>query len=150
MGIFVFARALIISYLFLNRDKAVKKDTIFFTAIAYLSTFLPLTYVSGNALIEGDVAERILRIIVVVSYSWSVYSLLCLGKSFGISPSKRLLVSTGPYAIVNHPAYWGYVIGETAIIVLNFNLFNVCVLILSASLYLLRAKREDLILKDRT
>lgn len=146
LALFVLSRALIISYLFFYRDFAEKKDSLLFQFTAYASTFLPLTYMSGNSIIENEFAQSVVRLLILISYCWSLYALMSLGKSFGISPSRRSRVVSGPYSITRHPAYLGYFISELLIVLLNFKTENVLIFTLSSTLYLIRAKREDLIL----
>jgi len=44
---------------------------------------------------------------------FAIVSLVALGRSFAVLPSRRALVTRGPYAIVRHPIY----LGETGMIV---------------------------------
>ena len=70
-----------------------------------------------------------------------------LGKSFGISPGKRNLITSGPYALLKHPAYIGYFFSELFILLLNFSIFNILIFSFSSSLYFIRAHRENKILR---
>lgn len=51
--------------------------------------------------------------LVVAGAAWTIASLVSLGRSFGVAPAERPLVTRGPYACVRHPAY----LGELALVV---------------------------------
>lgn len=51
--------------------------------------------------------------LVVAGAAWVIASLVSLGRSFGVAPAERPLVTRGPYACVRHPAY----LGELALVV---------------------------------
>lgn len=145
LALFVFFRSLIIAYLFLKRDEVVTYDKLYVKILAYISTFLPLLYLSDTNFFSENI-NNLLKIIIIVFYSVSIYSLLSLGKSFGISPAKRKIVKSGIYAYLNHPAYWGYAVSESCILILNFNLINLGIFLLSISMYYYRAIKENEIL----
>lgn len=50
--------------------------------------------------------------LVTVANCLSLTSLLALGGKFGYRPALRDLATTGPYAIVRHPMYLGYLLGD--------------------------------------
>jgi len=69
-----------------------------------------------------------------------------LGRSFGLLPAQRGMVASGPYRVVRHPMYLGYVIGQTGFVLVNFSLQNALVLL---GVYLalgLRIAREEAVL----
>ena len=47
------------------------------------------------------------KLLFATSTLFSIWSLLCLGKSFAVFPSIRNLRSNGPYGVVRHPVYAG-------------------------------------------
>lgn len=69
-----------------------------------------------------------------------------LGRSFGLLPAQRGMVASGPYRLVRHPMYLGYVVGQTGFVLVNFSLQNALILL---GVYLalgLRISREESVL----
>jgi protein-S-isoprenylcysteine O-methyltransferase Ste14 len=68
---------------------------------------------------------------------------LSLGRSFGLMPANRGIVSTGLYRLVRHPIYMGYLITHVGFLAANPTLWN-CLTLLTADLALMiRATREE-------
>ena len=75
----------------------------------------------------------------VVGLAWQLLAKLTLGRSFGLLPAERgALVTNGPYRLVRHPIYLGYLIAHLGFLLSNFSLQNLLVL---ASVYLAQAVR---------
>jgi protein-S-isoprenylcysteine O-methyltransferase Ste14 len=66
-----------------------------------------------------------------------------LGRSFGLMPANRGIVSSGVYRLVRHPIYLGYLITHVAFIFANPTVWNVAVLTLGDIALLLRAVCEE-------
>ncbi len=66
-----------------------------------------------------------------------------LGRSFGLMPANRGVVSSGAYRIVRHPIYLGYLITHVAFIFANPTAWNVAILMVGDSALLLRAVCEE-------
>jgi protein-S-isoprenylcysteine O-methyltransferase Ste14 len=68
---------------------------------------------------------------------------LSLGRSFGLVPANRGVVSTGLYRLVRHPIYAGYLVTHAAFVVANPRLWNVVLLTATDLALLLRAIQEE-------
>ena len=64
-----------------------------------------------------------------------------LGRSFGLLPAQRGLVTAGPYRIVRHPIYFGYLIGHIGFLLVNFSWRNAAVLALLYVAQVVRIQR---------
>jgi protein-S-isoprenylcysteine O-methyltransferase Ste14 len=53
---------------------------------------------------------------------------LSLGRSFGLAPANRGVVSSGMYRFMRHPIYLGYLITHVAFVAANPGVWNLCVL----------------------
>ena len=71
---------------------------------------------------------------------------IVLGRSFGLLPAQRGLVMAGPYRIVRHPIYFGYLIGHIGFLLVNFSWRNAAVLALLYVAQVVRIQREEAML----
>ena len=71
---------------------------------------------------------------------------LSLGRSFGLMPANRGIVSTGLYRIVRHPIYMGYLVTHTAFVAANPTIWNFAVLAVADVALMARAVCEELTL----
>jgi protein-S-isoprenylcysteine O-methyltransferase Ste14 len=69
-----------------------------------------------------------------------------LGRSFGLVPANRGVVVRGPYTVVRHPIYTGYLVTHVAFLVQHPSPWNACVLLMADSALVLRALREERVL----
>ncbi len=68
---------------------------------------------------------------------------LSLGRSFGLMPANRGIVSSGLYRIVRHPIYMGYLVTHAAFIAANPSPWNLVVLVMADAALLARALCEE-------
>lgn len=68
---------------------------------------------------------------------------LSLGRSFGLMPANRGIVSTGLYRLVRHPIYTGYLVTHVAFVAANPSVWNVVLLVAADIALLARAVCEE-------
>jgi protein-S-isoprenylcysteine O-methyltransferase Ste14 len=71
---------------------------------------------------------------------------MTLGRSFGVVPANRGVVVRGPYTVVRHPIYTGYLITHAAFLVAHPAPWNVAVLLIADSALIVRALMEERVL----
>jgi protein-S-isoprenylcysteine O-methyltransferase Ste14 len=71
---------------------------------------------------------------------------LALGRSFGLVPANRGIVVGGPYNLVRHPIYSGYLISHAAFLVAHPHAWNITVLLASDAALIVRALLEERVL----
>jgi protein-S-isoprenylcysteine O-methyltransferase Ste14 len=71
---------------------------------------------------------------------------LVLGRCFGLLPALRGIVTRGPYRLVRHPIYLGYLIAHIGFLAANFSLRNALVLAVLYAAQVWRMHREELAL----
>jgi protein-S-isoprenylcysteine O-methyltransferase Ste14 len=68
---------------------------------------------------------------------------LSLGRSFGLTPANRGVVSSGVYRFVRHPIYLGYLITHVGFIIANPINWNLAMLTAADIALILRARAEE-------
>ena len=71
---------------------------------------------------------------------------LALGRSFGIAPANRGVVMRGPYVLVRHPIYAGYLLTHAAFLVAHPTPWNVAVVLVADGALIVRALIEERVL----
>ena len=68
---------------------------------------------------------------------------LSLGRSFGLMPAHRGIVSTGLYRLLRHPIYAGYLVTHLAFLAAHLTVWNLSVLVVADLALLVRAVVEE-------
>lgn len=55
---------------------------------------------------------------------WQIYAKLSLGRSFGLLPANRGIVTRGAYKVVRHPIYLGYFVSHMGFLLGSFSWYN--------------------------
>ena len=71
-----------------------------------------------------------------------------LGRCFGILPARRGIVISGPYRLVRHPIYAGYLIGHIGFLLSNFSWRNAAVFAVLYLVQILRIQKEEALLSE--
>lgn len=73
----------------------------------------------------------------------TLWALVSLGRSFGIAPADRGLVTHGPYRYLRHPMYAGALLNAAVVVLGNLSAFNLAVLALTVVLDVIRILIEE-------
>ena len=76
----------------------------------------------------------------------ALVSLGVLGRSFGLVAANRGIKTGGPYGVVRHPAYTGYLISYLAYVAENPSLPNLVLLLVGTAFQVIRIAEEELVL----
>jgi protein-S-isoprenylcysteine O-methyltransferase Ste14 len=72
---------------------------------------------------------------------------ITLGRSFGVAPANRGVVVRGPYLVVRHPIYTGYLITHIGFLLANPSPRNIGILLVADAALVVRALMEERVLK---
>jgi protein-S-isoprenylcysteine O-methyltransferase Ste14 len=94
----------------------------------------------------GLAPDFVTAIASVLGLGLVVVGKLSLGRSFGLVPANRGVVIRGPYALVRHPIYSGYLITHLAFLVAHPRWWNVVVIGIADTALIVRALIEERVL----
>jgi protein-S-isoprenylcysteine O-methyltransferase Ste14 len=128
---------------FARRANAIATDplSIFATVLA-TCYFVFLGLDSGHALVPRSVSAFLQSAGLV----WQIFAKLSLGRSFGLLPAARGIVTGGAYRFVRHPIYAGYLLAHVGFALDNFTARNLLVLSALYGLQWLRLIGEERVL----
>jgi len=72
---------------------------------------------------------------------------ITLGRSFGVAPANRGIVARGPYLVVRHPIYTGYLITHAGFLLAYPSPRNIGILLITDAALIVRALMEERVLK---
>ena len=111
------------------------------TAVSFVGPVL-VRVVNGPALVP----DVLTAMISTVGVGIVIAGKLTIGRSFGLIPANRGIVDRGPYNVVRHPIYAGYLLTHAATLVAYPSVWNLTVTIAADTALVLRALIEERVL----
>jgi protein-S-isoprenylcysteine O-methyltransferase Ste14 len=112
---------------------------------AFGGTALPLLVVPGGAVLVPSLLSSAMM---VGGLGLGVVSKLYLNRSFGLVAANRGVKIGGPYRIVRHPMYLGYIVSQLGFLLASFSLINLAIYLFAWSLQLVRVHEEETVLQQ--
>jgi len=141
-GLLLLASEALVALLTIVRRRAVMVDRSWdarlITAISLVGP--PLVRPSASFALLPDAQAAILSafgLLIIVAGKIS------LGRSFGVVPANRGIVCRGIYRLVRHPIYIGYLLTHGAFVLSHVDPWNVCMVVTSDAMLLVRAVYEE-------
>ncbi|OJU09592.1 MAG: hypothetical protein BGN86_13510 [Caulobacterales bacterium 68-7] len=113
--------------------------------IALAASLLPLLIKPGGSEIAPQVVAGALMFVGLLITLWAKLS---LRRSFGIAAANRGVVETGPYRLVRHPMYAGYVVVHIGFMLANPLLWNLAILVAAFMCQIVRIFAEERLLSQ--
>lgn len=109
-----------------------------------VSTIGPMLLRAAGA--PGFLPDMVTAGMSAVGLSIEIAGKVTLGRSFGLVPANRGVVVRGPYALVRHPIYMGYLLTHVAFLVAHPGLANIALLVVADAALVVRALFEERVL----
>jgi len=115
---------------------------------AYVGTFLPFLFVIAGGSGVSDEMALFAVALMAIGMSFTVYSLIALGRSFGVEPTVRTLVQHGPYRHIRNPLYVGEMITLIGTVWFAPSVPKVVILLAVGAIQVYRAIQEEQLLEE--
>ena len=111
--------------------------------LAAMATAAPMMVSGGGVALIPQVTGAL---IMAGGLIFSLYAKVVLWRSFGLVPANRGVKSSGPYRLVRHPMYLGYMITQVGFLLLNPVWTNLALYGSAFALQIMRLKAEESLL----
>jgi protein-S-isoprenylcysteine O-methyltransferase Ste14 len=144
-GLLLLAGESLVVVLTIARRRALVVDRSVLAAVMTTVSLIgpPLVRATEATPLSTDAATAVLS---ALGLAIVVFGKITLGRSFGLVPANRGVVVGGPYTLVRHPIYTGYLITHIAFLLAQPTRWNACVFLLADTALVLRALMEERVL----
>jgi protein-S-isoprenylcysteine O-methyltransferase Ste14 len=113
-------------------------------AMTSLSLAGPFLLSAGGG--SAVAADAVTAAVSAAGLALVVIAKMALGRSFGLAPANRGVVVRGPYNVVRHPIYTGYLVTHIGFLMASPTAWNLAVILVADSALILRALLEERVL----
>jgi protein-S-isoprenylcysteine O-methyltransferase Ste14 len=110
---------------------------------AFLGTAFSLLARPGGVPLVPTLVSSVLMFL---GFVLSVASKLFLNRSFGLIAANRGVKTSGPYRLVRHPMYLGYILAQFGFLLSSISVRNVCVYLAVWAFQIVRIREEEAVL----
>ena len=118
----VASESLVVVFVLIRRPAAEVSTRPADWVFGMLGTLLPLLVKPGGAAMIGPPA--LTAFFMLVGLMISIWAKIALQRSFGIAAANRGVIESGPYRLVRHPMYAGYILVQVGFLLGNPSLWN--------------------------
>ena len=145
--IYISQHLLVLGIAVTRRPPAAQDHSLPASAAVVVSYAYPYAQIADLAWMPGEPAwPGVGLVIVTIAAFLSLASLLGLGRSFGVRPALRSLVTRGPYRLVRHPMYLAYFLSDIGYNLQEWNLGSVLIMLVGWASLLYRIRAEERLL----
>ncbi|MBV9932086.1 MAG: isoprenylcysteine carboxylmethyltransferase family protein [Alphaproteobacteria bacterium] len=131
------------AFMILIRRPGRTLNTVYGWSLAVLGTFAPLLVAPTHVmLVPSSVAAAIMTVGLFCAISAKIF----LRRCFGIVPANRGVERDGPYKLVRHPIYLGYIIANVGFLSANASAWNAFIYASCWAAIVLRIRAEEEVL----
>ena len=144
LGVGLFLFYMLVTCFMVLRQPALRTGVWWENTLAWTSAFLPMAGMrpsAGGWIVPGLIVQALGLVGLIIALS-------SLGRSFGIAPADRGLVTTGLYRYVRHPLYATELLCNSGYVMANPSWRNLIILGLMLATQVIRILREERILAN--
>jgi protein-S-isoprenylcysteine O-methyltransferase Ste14 len=138
------SEALVAVLTLVRRRTRIVDRSVAATVVTTISVIGPALLRSADGV--GVLPDPLTALLSVAGLIAVIAGKITLGRSFGIAPANRGVVVAGPYALVRHPIYAGYLLSHVAFAIAYPTPWNIGVLLATDVALVLRALCEERVL----
>jgi protein-S-isoprenylcysteine O-methyltransferase Ste14 len=138
------SEGLIVVLTIVRRRARITDRSVAATVTTALSIAGPPLLRAGH--VPGLLPDEVTATVSVIGLILVIGAKMTLGRSFGIVPANRGVVARGPYRLMRHPIYAGYLICHAAFLVAHPTPLNLALIVVADSALIVRALLEERVL----
>lgn len=146
--IYFFDQTIIVIFLLIRRQANSISHNYADWFLGLISTFLPLLIVPAPK--TDATLTLVSTLIMLIGIVIHLTAKLILRRSFGVVAANRGVKIEGPYRLVRHPMYLGYMILQFGFLLTGWNTYNVMIIAICWILFVYRMIAEEKILLEDT
>jgi protein-S-isoprenylcysteine O-methyltransferase Ste14 len=135
------SEALVVVFIVLRRRARVVDRTLAARVITGMSMLGPPLLRAGTE--APLLPDAVTAAVSVAGVLLVIAAKLTLGRSFGLVPANRGVVDSGPYNLMRHPIYTGYVISHIGFLAAHPTVMNIGLVVAGDAALVLRALYEE-------
>jgi len=128
------------------RRRAIAVDRSAAAAIMTTVSLVGPVLMRATSVPASVMSDQLTAIVSAVGLLVVVAGKMTLGRSFGVVPANRGVVVRGPYTLVRHPIYTGYLITHAAFLLAHPAPWNLSIVLIADTALIVRALMEERVL----
>jgi protein-S-isoprenylcysteine O-methyltransferase Ste14 len=145
-GLLLLASEALVVVLTVARRRARLVDRSFAAAITTTLSVAGPPMLRASADVVPLLPDAFTAIVSALGLGIVIIGKMTLGRSFGVAPANRGVVVRGPYGLVRHPIYTGYLITHLGFLLASPSPTNLAVLVIADVALVVRALMEERVL----
>jgi len=145
---FAVQNVIMVVFILIRVDHKALDKSFFHQTIAFVA-FMSGAAIMGQPQTGGPTVRTVSEVVTFLANFLGAFTLLNLGRSFGILIAFRKIKTTWLYSIVRHPMYGTDILLRIGFVISHFNIFTVSMCVLTVVIYVYRAILEERFLSEQ-
>jgi protein-S-isoprenylcysteine O-methyltransferase Ste14 len=145
--IYIPNEAALILFILFRRSAKVISTKPYDWFVGFAGTCLPLLLIPNDEAVSSALTGLVL-LLILSGMIFQIVAKFTLRRSFGVVAANRGVKRGGPYRMVRHPMYAGYIVTQIGFLIANPSLYNAGILLLAWTLQIARIHAEERVLAE--